>query len=884
MRCAIEPGPGYHLLLSRAHRVAGFIVAALVAFISHAHALELDEARALVQKGSYAEAISAAEEAIKATPEQPDWWLLEAEARASTGQYAEAEQSLNTALARFPLHLRLRLAAYAIERTLGNLREAKAQLSEVERLGTSREWAYRSPLDRLALGRAALLLGADPQRVLQVFFDPVQKEHPDIRDSYLASGELALEKSDFALAAKTFGAGVKKFANDADMWLGLARAHAPSDAAESLRALEKTLENNPHHTGAQLQLADHFIDAEEYAKADEALTVALKTNPHLAEAHSYRAVVAHLRNDERAERQERAAALKLWSNNPNVPHLIGRKLSQKYRFAEGAALQREALKFDGTFLPAKAQLASDLLRLGDDKEGWRLADEVQTADPYDVVAYNLTVLRDVLAKFRTLQSPHFILRMDAREARIYGDKALALLERAHQTITKKYGLDLKDRTIVEVFPDQKDFAIRTFGLPGGSGYLGVCFGRVITANSPASRAGSPANWEAVLWHEFTHVVTLTLTKNKMPRWLSEGISVFEERQARGSWGEQMKPRYRAMILGEDLTPVSDLSAAFLKPKSSVHLGFAYYESSLVVEWLIERWGLPKMKALLADLAQGSEINAALAKAFAPIDKLDSDFAAHAKELANHTAPKLDWTKPAPAQLASAKALNDLLSEHPNNFVGLTQQAQQLIKARQWDAAKVPLKKLIELYPNQHDEDGAYAMLALVHRELGETDAEFSVLTKLADLASDDTDTFLRLMQICAERHDWEKVVDYAARFAAVDPLRPEPHRFKADAAEALKRNDEAMVAYRALLELQPADPADVHFKLARLLHQRADPEAKRHVLLALEEAPRFRAAHELLLDIVGSPSSRSTPVKSPPSPQATPPPTPPATSTNPPPR
>jgi tetratricopeptide (TPR) repeat protein len=872
MRCSIALGSTRHTFSRQRLVRALFISAAMTALVPAAGAVELDEARALLQKGAYQDAISAAADGVKTSPEQPDWALLHADALATTGKYSDAAESLNAALARFPLHLRLRLAAYEIERILGNVREAKAQLKEIERLGTTREWAYRSPLDRLALGRAALLLGADPQRVLQIFFDPVQKEHPEIRDSYLASGDLALAKSDYALAAKTFGAGVKKFANDPDMWLGLARAHAPSDAAESLRALEKTLENNPNHTGAQLQLADHFVDAEEYAKADEALAAALKTNPNLAEAQSYRAVIAHLRNDERTERAARAAALKLWPNNPNVPHLIGRKLSQKYRFAEGAALQREALKFDAMFLPAKAQLASDLLRLGDDKEGWKLADEVQTADPYDVVAYNLTVLRDVLAKFRTLQSPHFLLRMDAHEARIYGDKALALLERAHQTITKKYGLELKERTIVEVFPDQKDFAIRTFGLPGGAGYLGVCFGRVITANSPASRAGSPANWEAVLWHEFTHVVTLTMTKNKMPRWLSEGISVFEERQARPSWGEQMKPRYRAMILGDDLTAVSDLSAAFLKPKSAVHLGFAYYESSLVVEWLIERWGLPKMKSLLGDLAQGTDINAALAKAFAPIEKLDADFAAHARDLANQTGPKLDWSKPAPAELASEKAIDNFLAQHPNNFIGLTQQAGQLIKTRQWEAAKAPLKKLIELYPNQHDEEGAYAMLALVHRELGESDAEFALLTKLADLASDATDTFLRLMQMCAERKDWEKVLDYAARFEAVDPLRPEGHRFKAEASEALTRNNDAITGYRALLELKPADPADVHFKLGRLLHQRADPEAKRHVLLALEEAPRFRAAHELLLEIVAA-SPRSPKSPSPSSPKPARPPT-----------
>ena len=38
---------------------------------------------------------------------------------------------------------------------------------------------------------------------------------------------------------------------------------------------------------------------------------------------------------------------------------------------------------------------------------------------------------------------------------------------------------------VEIFPDQADFAVRTFGMPGGAGYLGVCFGPLITMNSPA---------------------------------------------------------------------------------------------------------------------------------------------------------------------------------------------------------------------------------------------------------------------------------------------------------------------------------------------------------------------------------------------------------------
>ncbi len=840
------------------HRPGCSIIAAFLSawiFTAALHAATLEEAQKLLLGGDYAGTAAAAEAGMKSDEHNLDWPLLRAQAQGAIGRYAEARAILDKAVGRHPVSLRLRLASYEARLAVGAVDEAKEQLGELDRLGGMRSWAYRTPEDRVALARVALLVGNDPKQVLEIFLDPVRKAAPEFRGTYLVSGELALTKSDHALAAKTFAAAAKKFPEDPEMWFGLARAYAPSDTEATIEALEKTLTLNPQHVGARLLLADHAIDAENYEAAEDELTKALKVNPHQPDAHAYRAVLGHLRADAKGEATARAEALKFRAKNPHVPHLIGRKLSQKYRFAEGAALQREALKWDASFLAAKAQLANDLLRLGGhDDEAWKLAEEVQAADPYDVVAYNLVALREAIAHFETLNSEHFLVKMDPKEAAIYGADVLALLERAHDTLTKKYGLQLREKTIVEIFPDQKDFAIRTFGLPGGSGYLGVCFGRVITANSPASRPNSPNSWEAVLWHEFCHVVTLTMTKNKMPRWLSEGISVFEERQARGNWGEQMKPRYRAMILGEDLTPVSQLSAAFLRPKSSAHLGFAYYESSLVVDWLMQRWGIEKMKRLLADLARGVEINAALAAHFAPIEKLDTEFATHAQELAKQTGPKLDWTPPKRADYASAKGLSEFITKNPDNYTALTEQAKQLLEEKKWAEAKAPLQKLIELYPHQTEAGSAYSLLAHVHRELGEADAEVAMLSKIVELSSDATDAYERLMKIGAQRQDWPMVIANAEHYAAVNPLSRTPHAAEAEAREALGEKPAAITAYRTLLQLGPADPAETHYRLARILHATGDPAAKREVLLALEDAPRFRAALALLLEINGQPS------------------------------
>jgi tetratricopeptide (TPR) repeat protein len=839
-------------------RVARFalliaIGASLSPFLS---AVELSDAERDLRNGKYAEVAKVAAEQMGGGGPSEDWAALEIDALLAVGRYADARVALERSLTHFPNSLRLRVAGITVVRMNNEPARAAELQKEMDDLGGRRPWAYRAPADRIALARAALQLEVDPRRVLENVLDPLKKETPEFRGAYLASGELALEKNDFSMAAKAFMQAAKKFPDDPDAQFGLARAFAPSDSEATSAALEKTLELNPQHTGAQLLIADHAIDSEAYAEADQALQKALNVNPNLPEAHALRSALAHLRADAAVERSAREAALKPWSTNPNVPHLMGRKLSQKYRFAEGSELQREALKFDPTFVPAKIQLAQDLLRLGRSEEGWALAEEVQKADPYDVVAYNLTTLKSVMANFRTLKSEHFDIRMDPKEAEIYGADVITLLERAHATLTKKYGMPLKERTIVEIFPDQKDFAIRTFGLPGGAGFLGVCFGRVITANSPAARPGSTSNWQAMLWHEFGHVVTLSLTRNKMPRWLSEGISVYEERQQRGSWGEQMQPRYRAMLLAEDLTPVSKLSGAFLRPKTPAHLQFAYYEASLVVEWVIQKWGLPKLRACLADLGRGVAMNTALATHFETLEKLDAEFAQFARERAKATGPKLDWTTPTNAEMRSPPRLKEWLEKNPDNFTALSQQAEKLIEAEQWEAAKKPLNRLISLYPDQHAADSAYAQLAVVHRKLGEAAQEEAMLKRVAELSAEAPDVYERLMEIAAERKDWKLVLANAEQFAAVNPLFPALHRYAAEAHEALGNKTGAIVSYRALLQMNPTNPAQAHFRLGKLLHETGEGEAKRHVLLALEEAPRFRAALDLLLEMNEEPSAR----------------------------
>jgi tetratricopeptide (TPR) repeat protein len=752
----------------------------------------------------------------------------------------------------------MRLLAREVFLFNGDEARASGVLEELDRFVMADPGRYDGGHDRVAVGRFLLQRGADPRQVLELVYDPLRKEAPDFADVYLATAELALEKYDFALAAETLRTAPRSMATDPQYHYLLARSYETDDPQRMDAALTAALAINPRHVDSLLLRVDRLIDAEQYAQADDQLKQVLAVNSNHPTAWAYKAVLAHLDSDAAAEQEARDQALARWKTNPEVDHLIGRKLSQKYRFAEGAAYQRRALAFDADYRPAKIQLSQDLLRLGEEDDGWRLAQEVAEHDAYDVMAFNLVTLEEQLAKFRTIGGDGLMVRMEAREADLYGERVLELLSKARTTLCEKYDVPLDERIVIEIFPQQKDFAVRTFGMPGVAGFLGVCFGRVVTANSPASQGEHPANWEAVLWHEFCHVVTLHKTRNKMPRWLSEGISVYEERQADATWGQAMTPQYREIIVSNKMTPVSRLSSAFLSPPSPLHLQFAYYESSLVVEYLIEEFGMDALQNILSDLGEGSDINEALIRHTVPLGRLDADFAKFARQRAESLAPEGTWEKPKLPPGADSHALAKWLEQNPRSVPGLVRWCRQLVVEREFKEALAAAQQLKEVYPNGADAESCYVMMAAAHRGLGEVSEERAALEELASRDSAAVSAHLRLMEIGEGQGDWEGVARNARRMLAVNPLAAAPHRYLAQAAEKLGRRDEAIRAYKALLLFDTTDSAETHFRLAQLLRDSDDrTAAKRHVLQALEEAPRFLSAHQLLLELATpSPSGR----------------------------
>lgn len=772
------------------------------------------------------------------------------------GRYADARDTYESVSKKFSNSIPLRVMAAEAYRFCGEPEKGNKLLEEIPSLVQSAPWRYSDSENLIAIGKYLLGEGADARDILESFYDRVLKADPRYINKevavsgHVAIAELALDKADYQEAVKSLDRALELQNENPHIHYLLARAWSPSDSGKASEYLAAALKLNPKHVDSLLFHAQNLIDSEHYDASEETLEEVLSVNAAHPRAWALKAAIAHLRGKYLQEGECRVKGLATWSLNPEVDFLAGQTLSKHYRFAEGVQYQRRALKLNPNYLPAKFQLAQDLLRVGEDDEGWSIVDQVSSADKYNVVAFNLRTLQDRLAKFTTIEVPGFFIRMDVREAKIYGQRVSAILQEANQVLTEKYQFELPSPTSVEIFPQQSDFAIRTFGLPGGAGYLGVCFGSLITANSPASQGETPSNWESVLWHEFCHVVTLQKTNNRMPRWLSEGISVYEELERDSSWGQSMSPRYKEMILGEDFVPLSDLSGAFLNPKSPMHLQFAYFESSLAVRYLIERHGLPLLLKLLQDLGLGVTMSDAFLNRYGDADALDADFEQFAKQQAKAFQPETSFERAELPERASPSDLAQWLKEHPTNYFAQYQIVQQLVQAERWEQALLEAQKLVALYPTDTDPNGGLELLAEIARKLDDPSRERDALEEIAKYSADNLPALLRLLTLCREAQNWKELEIFSEKLLAVQPLIPTGHEGLVEAAKRLKHPERAVDSLRALKEMDPLDPAGLHFELAETLYRSNKmEEARLEVLQALEHSPRFREAQRLLVQV-----------------------------------
>ncbi len=660
-----------------------------------------------------------------------------------------------------------------------------------------------------------------------------------------AWGDLFLEKYNRPEAARSYQAALKTQPDYVPAIVGMAKAVADDNPPAALKYVQRALELDPDNVGAHVFLADLSIDNDKLDEARAAVDKALSINPNSLEALALKAAIGYVKDD--AEYQTSiAAALKLNPLYGEAYRIVGAIAARYYRFDEAVEQVRRGIAIDRDNARAQADLGSHLMRTGDENNARRALDVAFRADPFDVLTYNLLGLLDALATFQTIRDGDLIIKLHPDETPVMKEYVPALAQEALASLSKKWNYVPKGPILIEVFPKHDDFAVRTVGLPGMIGALGACFGRVVTMDSPKARPPGEFNWGATLWHELAHVITLQLSNQRIPRWLTEGISVFEEKRARAEWGREMElPFARAMEAGEILK-VADLNSGFQNPRT---ISLSYYEASLLVEHIVARFGEAKLRELVQSFATGLNTEAAVRKVLGvELDALQGSFDTFLGERFGTLRRALNAPDDFNPDLTVEK-MKAVAVTHPESYA-VQMALGRALRQTDPEGAIAAFERAAALVPMATGEESPYMQIVQVALARGDKAKAAEALEKMTAQDHMDVNAARQLVGLLDAAKEGSRLRVALQRVVAIDPFDASSHSTLGRMALASGQTAEAVKMFRVALAAGPIDRAAAHADLAEALFAAGErEESKREALAALEIAPTFERAQDLLLKL-----------------------------------
>jgi tetratricopeptide (TPR) repeat protein len=490
----------------------------------------------------------------------------------------------------------------------------------------------------------------------------------------------------------------------------------------------------------------------------------------------------------------------------------------------------------------------NLLRLGREQEGVAALEAAYENDPYNIWAVNTLRLVDSFDRFESFETDHFSVRLHRDEVVALRAYVEDLLESCLDTLEERYDHQIEKQIAFEMYPDHEDFVVRALGLPG-LGALGATFGNVVAMDSPSARPDGEFHWASTLWHEVAHVVTLSLSNNRVPRWFTEGLSMMEERAAGRGWGEDLSLAFVRAYESGDLLPLKELNSGFLRPKSPEGLAVSYYQAGWVCELLRKEFGMPRIRQMLVAFGEGRTTEEVFSTVLDKTpDEVDQLFQ---KELAAVLGPMESRLALPEATPSEPDQLRDAVRAQPENYFLNLALGHRLVEAGETSEAIGYLKKAVELFPSLTSRDSPYPILAFLYRQENRSEEEIEIRSQWWERAPLFINNALRLAELLESADRVDEAVKLLEEAMYVEPFSQEAHtqlgRLYLDRGDASK----AVREYRAVLGLKPANQAQAHFQLANALSRAGErAAAKREVLLALENAPGWEQAQRLLLELV----------------------------------
>jgi tetratricopeptide (TPR) repeat protein len=687
--------------------------------------------------------------------------------------------------------------------------------------------------DHLAAGRALRLLGRlEPSAVREALaaFDSATAADPRRVEGELGAADLFLERYNAPDAQVGYRAVLEVSPEDPRALVGLARVAAFNHSGDAVELLDRALSVDASYVPALVLRAQMLLEEEHYGAADSVIEIALAVDSTSQDAWAAAASLAWIRGDNAAFSRAESRVKALNSRPADFYAAVAEAAGRHRRYGEAVEIARRGLALDPNSATVLGALGTNLLRTGQMAEGREMLERAFQLDPYHLWHKNSLDLLDELDEFSTTTIGRFTIVAPERIATVLVSVLVPLLEEAYDSLASRYDHRPPTPIRIELYDRHADFSVRTVGL-AGLGALGVSFGTLLVMDAPEARPAGEFNFGSTAWHELAHTFTLGASDHRVPRWVSEGLSVLEERRARPGWGARVSVPFLQALAGGELLPVSQLNDGFVRPDRPDRIGLSYYQASLLMEFLEQRHGISGIRQMLSAFATGSDAESALRSLTGvSSDSLDRLFT---RWLTERHATALAAMKDGDAAVIGASM----------------RAASRSIESADTAAAIRALRSARDRFPEFTSSEGPRFQLA---RLLWATGARDSALAEIAAVTAGD-ETAVEANRVQAQwllaAGDTAGAIAAFERVTWIDLNDQDAWRKRAELAMAIGRHADAVVARRVIVAMRPSDILAARADLAEALLRSGDHAAARRELLSvLELAPSFERAQELLLE------------------------------------
>lgn len=603
-----------------------------------------------------------------------------------------------------------------------------------------------------------------------------------------------------------------------------------NDSFDAEREIDEALAINPHSVDALRVKAWFLVLDGRHSEALELIDRATAVNPAAKQALATRAAALYLLN--RTEEYQ-ALVERVLELDPTFGQLfltVGDALSRHLRFADSVPFHRKAIELDPELAMAYISLGRDLCFTGAEQEGREALLRSLELHPFKHLwrSNMLQILKKLDREFVDTESGQYRFRIHVDENPILAPRLIEAFQEDRKSLEERYQWSPSDAILVEMLPDHDDFSVRSVGF-AGLGAVGACFGSLVTLISPRSELRGGFVWRRTALHELAHVFSLGRSRGRVPRWLTEGLSVYEERRASPTWNRDQEMELIQAHANDALMPLREFNSFFRGPR----IGFAYYQGGLWVEFVVKRHGFDKILEMLDAYAEDLETPQVVQQVFGRTpEEMDRDFERYLvdhkikgrsvqasygtkkrgelrRELRkdpenSDLLSEVAWAYYQAGRLVDADAfLGRALERDPSHPVALRLAARRAYDHQRLDLAR---ENLEAAFKNGEPEYGSALLLARICREQKDVAGAQAALEVALSSFPEEVgpgNPYLELYQLKKEEGETAEAMRYLERYVkrAEASVRP-----RIDLATWWLREGRHDDAYEVLKQAEEADP------------------------------------------------------------------------------